>query len=389
MPNFNIPAFQPATDDLFVYSPQAGTAPAGATTMAQIQTFMRNNSDVLKCLVQRLWQPQVQYAANQVVWSPNMGPNLWAKVKTAGTTLGTEPVWSEIVGAEVTDGTVVYTMCEIVPNIVVQSVNGVAADGAGNVNVDTFAETDIAVNADLNNFIDDGFYVALTNNIFSTVQNKPENGAFYLQVVRGKLTTQRYQILFNISTNTIWTRTNITGSNWGVWVKLAKETEVALPVGTILPFAGGSIPSGFLACNGAGVSATTYARLYAVIGNTYGGNSTTFNLPLIEDNRFLEFSSTAGTANSAGLPNLTGEFDLPKRFNAGEDNSLDAGYIFNSNNNAFALSTQTNNAQYTQYGITVVGTTRFTLNAANSNAIYGGSTTVQPKSLTVRAIIKY
>lgn len=117
MPNLNIPAFQPATDELFVYSPQVGTAPAGATTMAQIQTFMRNNSDVLKCLVQRLWQPQVQYAANQVVWSPNMGPNLWAKVKTAGTTLGTEPVWSELVGAEVNDGTVVYTMCEIVPTL--------------------------------------------------------------------------------------------------------------------------------------------------------------------------------------------------------------------------------------------------------------------------------
>ena len=161
MPNFNIPAFQPATDELFVYSPQAGTAPAGATTMAQIQTFMRNNSDVLKCLVQRLWQPQVQYAANQVVWSPNMGPNLWAKVKTAGTTLGTEPVWSELVGAEVTDGTVVYTMCEIVPTLpvtvgsinvnsnylmtivytdedqetvqLVKTVNGNKPDGTGNI----------------------------------------------------------------------------------------------------------------------------------------------------------------------------------------------------------------------------------------------------------------
>ena len=274
---------------------------------------------------------------------------------------------------------------------VVQKVNGVAADGAGNVNVDTFAETDITANADLNNFMDDGFYVAVTSDIFNTIQNKPENGAFYLQVVRGKLTTQRYQILFNISTNTIWTRTNMLGSNWGVWVKLAKETEVALPVGTILPFAGGSIPSGFLACNGAAVSRTTYSALFAAIGTTYGSGdgSTTFNLPAVEDNRFLEFSSTAGTANSAGLPNLTGEFDLPKRFNAGEDNSLDAGYIFNLSNNAFALSAQTNKAQYTQYGVTVVGTTRFTLNAANSNAIYGGSTTVQPKSLTVRAIIKY
>lgn len=275
---------------------------------------------------------------------------------------------------------------------VVQKVNGVVADSGGNVNVDTFAETDITANADLNNFMDDGFYVALTSDIFNTIQNKPENGAFYLQVVRGKLTTQRYQILFNISTNTIWTRTNIMGSNWGIWVKLAKETEVALPVGTILPFAGGSIPSGFLACNGAGVSATTYADLYAVIGNTYGGNSTTFNLPQIEDNRFLEFSSTRGTQKNAGLPNVTGEFDVRRGYNqyGADDGTLEGAFVFNSSNNAFTSATkQTNSAQNTEYGIEIVGTTRVAFNAANANSIYGGSTTVQPKSLTVRAIIKY
>mgnify|MGYP000094886327 CR=1 FL=1 len=161
MPAIEIPTFIPATDDLFVYGQQAGVAQPGATTQAMIQEFMRNNSDVLKCLVQSLWQPQVQYAANQVVWSPNMGPNLWAKVKTAGTTLGTEPVWSELVGAEVTDGTVVYTMCEIIPTLpvtvgsinvnnnylmtiiytdedqetvqLVKTVNGNAPDGTGNI----------------------------------------------------------------------------------------------------------------------------------------------------------------------------------------------------------------------------------------------------------------
>lgn len=115
--NISIPGFTPATDDLFVYSQQGGVAQPGATTMAQFQAFVRNNSDVLKCLVQRLWQPQVQYSANHVVWSPNMAPNLQAKVKTAGTTSGVEPVWSELVGAEVTDGTVVYTMEEIVPTL--------------------------------------------------------------------------------------------------------------------------------------------------------------------------------------------------------------------------------------------------------------------------------
>lgn len=117
MPNFNIPAFQKAVDALFVYAQQSGTAVGGATTMAQIQEFMRNNSDILGLLVERLWQPQKAYAVGQVIWSPNMAPNLQAKVKTAGTTLGTEPIWGDEVGEEIDDGTVVYTMEEVVVSL--------------------------------------------------------------------------------------------------------------------------------------------------------------------------------------------------------------------------------------------------------------------------------
>ncbi|PWM78783.1 MAG: hypothetical protein DBY32_04735 [Phascolarctobacterium sp.] len=117
MPNISIPEFMPATDDLFVYSQQSGVAQPGATTMAQIQAFMRNNSDVLQCLMQRLWQPQAQYEANRVIWSPNMAPNIIAKVKTAGITSGVEPAWSDEIGEEVNDGTVVYIVCEIIQTL--------------------------------------------------------------------------------------------------------------------------------------------------------------------------------------------------------------------------------------------------------------------------------
>ena len=54
-----------------------------------------------------------------------------------------------------------------------------------------------------------------------------------------------------------------------------------VPTGTILPYAGGIIPSEFLLCDGSEADRTTYAPLYSVLGNTWGaGNgSTTFNLP--------------------------------------------------------------------------------------------------------------
>ena len=53
------------------------------------------------------------------------------------------------------------------------------------------------------------------------------------------------------------------------------------PIGTISPFGGSAIPSGYLLCNGQAVSRTTYAELFAVIGTAFGkGNeSTTFNVP--------------------------------------------------------------------------------------------------------------
>jgi len=54
-----------------------------------------------------------------------------------------------------------------------------------------------------------------------------------------------------------------------------------MPAGAIQLFAMNSIPSSWLECNGAAVSRTTYANLFAAIGTTYGvGNgTTTFNLP--------------------------------------------------------------------------------------------------------------
>lgn len=52
-------------------------------------------------------------------------------------------------------------------------------------------------------------------------------------------------------------------------------------IGQVTAFAGSTAPNGWLMCNGSAVSRTTYAKLFAVIGTTYGtgDGSTTFNLP--------------------------------------------------------------------------------------------------------------
>lgn len=68
-------------------------------------------------------------------------------------------------------------------------------------------------------------------------------------------------------------------SEEGFWCDM--DTYNAPLVGTVQMYAGTTAPNGWLKCDGSAVSRTTYAKLFAVIGTTYGAGdgSTTFNLP--------------------------------------------------------------------------------------------------------------
>lgn len=76
--------------------------------------------------------------------------------------------------------------------------------------------------------------------------------------------------------------------------------------GAMLPFAISSAPTGWLKCNGAAVSRTTYSRLFTAIGTTFGAGdgSTTFNLPDLrgefvrgwDDGRGIDAGRTFGSA---------------------------------------------------------------------------------------------
>ena len=57
-------------------------------------------------------------------------------------------------------------------------------------------------------------------------------------------------------------------------------------VGAIKPWTKAAAPDGYLLCNGAAVSRSTYADLFAIVSTTYGAGdgSTTFNVPDLQDN---------------------------------------------------------------------------------------------------------
>lgn len=86
------------------------------------------------------------------------------------------------------------------------------------------------------------------------------------------------------------------------------------PAGIIMPFAGTVAPEGYLFCDGSAVSRTTYATLYAVIGDTFGSGdgSTTFNLPDLGGRVPLGVSSTHLLGSTGGSETVTlTESELP------------------------------------------------------------------------------
>lgn len=153
------------------------------------------------------------------------------------------------------------------------------------------------------------------------------------------------------------------------------------PTGTILAYASnGTLPDGYLACDGSSISRTTYADLFAVIGTTWGsGNgSTTFNLPNL-NGYWLKGSSTAGSSISAGLPNITGNTSVMLERTSSTPSSAGA-FSRTEISNTAVLGSVSNAAVHYYYE---------SFSAKNSNSLYGSSSTVSVSSKTARFIIKY
>lgn len=156
----------------------------------------------------------------------------------------------------------------------------------------------------------------------------------------------------------------------------------AVPPGTIIHYAGRTVPSGWLICNGANVSRTDYAALFAAIGTIYGaGNgSTTFGLPNL-DGRFLEgttYTGSVGTYHSAGLPNITGVTKIRSDCYVGYDSA----------SGVFSRSVQ----QQTGWAAGAEsrgGMNTLSFAASGSSSIYGRSGTVQPPSMVALVLIKF
>ena len=100
------------------------------------------------------------------------------------------------------------------------------------------------------------------------------------------------------------------------------SVQISELVGEVAFFARTTPPSGWLKANGAAVSRTTYAALFAAIGTTFGAGdgSSTFNLPDLrgefvrglDDGRNVDGGRRLGTNQGDAIRNITGAFDTSK-----------------------------------------------------------------------------
>ena len=160
------------------------------------------------------------------------------------------------------------------------------------------------------------------------------------------------------------------------------------PVGQIIYVALSSAPTGYLKANGAAVSRSTYAALFAAIGTVFGAGdgSTTFNVPDLrgefvsglDDGRGIDASRVLGSAQA-------------QSYQSHSHGVTDPGHGHNYTSNGSNMAGRINPGVSAGFSGNGIGDVSFII-AANSTGIYinaSGSTETRPRNIALLACIKF
>jgi microcystin-dependent protein len=89
---------------------------------------------------------------------------------------------------------------------------------------------------------------------------------------------------------------------------LSWAAVAGVPTGSVYAMATTTIPAGYLECNGASVSRTTYASLFTAIGTTWGSaDGSSFNVPDLRGEFIRGFDNGKGTDSGRSFASAQGE----------------------------------------------------------------------------------
>ena len=158
--------------------------------------------------------------------------------------------------------------------------------------------------------------------------------------------------------------------------------EDPAPTGFIGLWGEDTLPEGWLLCNGAAVSRSTYAGLFAKIGTKYGtgDGSTTFNLPDFRD-RYPIGSGTNALATKIAeqLPNIKGAAIYPRGNAVNGYGNFPTG-MFQASFVGQGATTQSSSVQENSW--------QYLYNMSWGNSIYTDNGKVYPASIALNFIIK-
>jgi putative tail fiber protein len=192
------------------------------------------------------------------------------------------------------------------------------------------ADTKKLTTEDLNSITFPGIYGQRLNVNATAERNYPTQKAGSLLSMPSAYNSDTdiasHQIYIPFDADEIWRRGKDYSGNWTEWSKLtvspadlSAAIQSSIPSGTVIHFAGQIAPAGWLKANGAAVSRTAYAALFAAIGTTYGAGDgrSTFNLPDLrgefirgwDDGRGIDRGRALGSAQGDAIRNITGSID--------------------------------------------------------------------------------